>query len=121
MRTYLSACAIYRNEAPYLREWIDFHRLVGVERFFLYDNGSDDEHRDVLARYRGDLVVVREWDQSPGQLAAYEHCLAEHGSESRWIAFIDVDEFLFSPAGDSVADALRRYDATSAGRASARR
>ena len=27
---YLAVCAIYRNEGPYLREWIEFHRLVGV-------------------------------------------------------------------------------------------
>ena len=25
----LSICAIYRDEAPYLREWVEFHRLVG--------------------------------------------------------------------------------------------
>ena len=24
---YLAACAIYRDEAPYLAEWIEFHRL----------------------------------------------------------------------------------------------
>ena len=41
---YLAVCAIYRNEAPYLREWIEFHRLVGVERFFLYNNESTDDH-----------------------------------------------------------------------------
>ena len=38
--TYLAASTIYRDDAEYLPEWIEFHRLVGVERFFLYDNGS---------------------------------------------------------------------------------
>jgi hypothetical protein len=33
--SYLSICAMYRNEAPYLREWVAFHRLMGVERFYL--------------------------------------------------------------------------------------
>ena len=42
MKPYLAICAVYRNEAPYLREWIEFHRLVGVERFFLYNNRSTD-------------------------------------------------------------------------------
>ena len=45
---YLVACAIFRDEAPYLAEWIAFHRLVGVEHFFLYDNGSTDDPRAVL-------------------------------------------------------------------------
>lgn len=37
---YLPICAIFKEEAPYLPEWIEFHRLMGVERFFLYDNGE---------------------------------------------------------------------------------
>jgi len=111
--TYLSACAIFRDEADYLEEWIEFHRLVGVERFLLYDNGSVDDSRKVLARYaRDDTVQVHDW---PGpQYAAYDDCLARHGAESRWIAFIDLDEFLFSPAGASVPEMLERYERWSA-------
>jgi hypothetical protein len=37
---YLAACTIYRDDAAYLTEWIEFHLLMGVERFFLYDEGS---------------------------------------------------------------------------------
>ena len=59
---YLTACTIYRDDAAYLAEWIEFHRLVGVERFFLYDNGSTDHHREVLAGYVAEgLVTVQEW------------------------------------------------------------
>ena len=25
---YLSVCAVYRNEGPYLREWVAFHRAM---------------------------------------------------------------------------------------------
>jgi hypothetical protein len=108
-RVYLSACAIYRDEAPYLREWIEFHRLVGVERFFLYDHESSDDHRQVLAPYLEEGVVeVHEWP--PPQRAAYDHCLAERRDESRWIAFIDLDEFLFSPTGEPVPEVLRDYE-----------
>ena len=39
-------------------EWIEFHRLVGVERFFLYDNGSTDDHREVLAPYVEEGIVT---------------------------------------------------------------
>src|SRR3954454_18594231 len=73
---YLSICAIYRDEAPYLREWIEFHGLGGVERFFLYDNLSEDDHLSALAPYLEDgTVVLREWPAFPGQLEAYAHCL----------------------------------------------
>jgi hypothetical protein len=102
-KPYLSVCGIYWNEAPYLREWIEFHRLVGIEHFFLYNNRSTDNHREVLAPFIAEgLVEVRDWDVFPGQLQAYDDCLARHRHDSRWIAFIDCDEFLFSPLGRPV-------------------
>jgi Glycosyltransferase family 92 len=108
---YLSVCAIYRDEGPYLREWIEFHRLVGVERFFLYDNGSQDGHLDVLRPYIDEgTVVLHPWPLFPGQRQAYRHCLSRHGRESRWIAFIDLDEFLFSPTGRPVSEVLVDYE-----------
>ena len=33
----LSICAIFKNEAKFLKEWIEYHRLVGVDHFYLYD------------------------------------------------------------------------------------
>jgi hypothetical protein len=100
----------YRDEAPYLREWIEFHRLVGVERFFLYDTGSTDEHEAVLAPYvdRG-IVAVEEWHGEGRQNEAIDHCVAAH-ADVRWIAFIDADEFLFSPRGRLLPDVLRDYE-----------
>ena len=58
MTAYLSICAVYRDEAPYLREWVAFHSLVGVERFYLYNNRSDDGHREALAPYVEDGSVT---------------------------------------------------------------
>jgi hypothetical protein len=111
MSTYLSICAIYRDEAPSLLEWIEFHRLVGVERFFLYDNESTDAHRELLAPYiESGTVTLTEWHVFPGQMAAYEHCLAHHRDDSRWIAFIDLDEFLFSPTGRTLPEVLADYE-----------
>ena len=98
MRSYLSIVAIYRDEAVYLREWVEFHRIVGVERFFLYDNFSVDDHREVLAPYLDEgIVVLHEWPVFPGQIPAYDDALRRHGAESRWIAFIDLDEFVGDP------------------------
>ncbi len=39
MKHYLTLCAIFRDEADYLDEWLRFYDLVGVERFVLFDNG----------------------------------------------------------------------------------
>jgi hypothetical protein len=108
---YLAACAIYRDEADYLAEWIEFHRLVGFERFYLYDNRSADHHTEVLDPYiRDGIVVLHDWPQYPGQFAAYEHCIANYGDECRWIGFFDVDEFVFSPTYRAVPEVLSEYE-----------
>lgn len=111
MTAYLSICAVYRDEAPYLREWVEFHRLVGVERFFLYDNNSGDDHRRALAPYVDDgSVTIHDWPQWPAQIQAYDDCLKRHRDDSRWTAFIDLDEFLFSPEGIPLPEVLREFE-----------
>ena len=110
---YLAACAIYRDEGPYLAEWIEFHRIVGFERFYLYDNRSEDDHLEVLAPYIDEgLVVVHDWNVPyvPGQTEAYEHAMRTYVDEARWIACFDIDEFLFSPTYRTVAEVLRDYE-----------
>ena len=108
---YLAACAIYRDEADYLAEWIEFHRLVGFERFYLYNNRSSDHHREVLEPYiRDRLVVLHDWPLHPGQYTAYEHCVANYWEASRWIGFFDIDEFVFSPTYRPVSEILTGYE-----------
>lgn len=107
----LAVCAIFRDEARYLAEWVAFHRIQGVERFYLYDNRSDDDWRLALApEIASGLVEVVDWPPQPGQMSAYDDCLERHRDEARWIAMIDVDEFLFSPTGAPLPEVLRRFD-----------
>lgn len=47
----LAVCALFRNEARYLDEWVRFHHAMGAQHFFLYDNNSDDDPRSVLAPF----------------------------------------------------------------------
>lgn len=106
----LSVCAILKNEAPYLIEWLEFHKIVGVERFYLYNNNSTDNPLDVVRPYiRSGEVVWNEWELKPGQLQAYEHCIKSYKNESEWIAFIDLDEFLFPTEKSDLKDVLAEY------------
>lgn len=116
----LSTCAIFKNEAPFLREWIEFHKLQGCEHFYLYNNNSTDTFREILAPYidSGEVTLI-DWPYTYArgnhdewiaiQAAAYVDCIQRYGKESVWIAFIDIDEFLFSPSGKIIPRILRRY------------
>jgi hypothetical protein len=111
---YLSICAIFKDEAPYLPEWIEFHRLVGVEHFFLYDNLSADGGKTVLEPWaRAGVVSISDCSIPLGQGGqdwAYADALERARGRTRWLAFIDLDEFLFSPEPTPLPDVLREYE-----------
>jgi 5-methylcytosine-specific restriction endonuclease McrA len=111
MRHHLSICAVFKDEASYLEEWLRFHRGVGVDHFYVYNNGSADDFRTVLEPWlaRG-VVSLVDWPYQEAQLTAYAHCIARHRRDSRWIAFIDIDEFLFSPRGEDLPSVLAGYE-----------
>ena len=110
MRCVLAICAVFKDEAAYLREWVECHQLMGVEKFFLYNNHSSDRYLDALQAYMlAGSVVVHEWPRHPAQLEAYAHCLATHGADADWIAFLDIDEFLFAPDARRLPDVLADY------------
>jgi Glycosyltransferase family 92 len=111
-RYELAVCAIFREEAPFLDEWLTFHSGIGATHFYLYNNFSTDNSRDVLQPWiaRG-VVTLTDWQVPVGQLSAYRHCIKRARSQCRWLAFIDIDEFLFSPQSQTtdIRGILRQY------------
>lgn len=110
-RYYLAVCAIAKDEGRYFPEWIEWHRKTGVEKFYIYDNGSTDGTREILQPYIDSGVV--DYKYFPGQkmqLAAYDDCLALHRYDARWLAFIDIDEFIVPQSDPSAADFLKRFE-----------
>lgn len=107
----VAIAAIFRNEHPYVLEWIAHHRTLGVESFYIADNVSDDGTSELLQALH-DLGVIQRipFASTPGQapqLPAYAELLGVQARDEDWIAVIDADEFIV-PTGEarSVAEAL---------------
>ena len=54
----LAVVAILKNEARYIKEWLDYHLLAGVDHFYLYDNASSDNYNEIIAPYVAAGVVI---------------------------------------------------------------
>jgi len=115
----LSACMIFRDEAQYLKEWIEFHRLLGVEHFYLYNNLSKDNYIEVLQSYVSNGIVeliewnreshdLNEWNEI--QIGAYNDGLVRARNKSKWLAILDSDEFLFPTVENKILKILRKYE-----------
>jgi len=108
---YLSLCLICKDENDYLPAWLNYHILVGVERFYIYDNESQVSLRETLKNYiDGGWVVVLEIPGTAMQLYAYDHCLQTLGPETRWLGFIDTDEFLVPKTTLDLKELLSDYE-----------
>ncbi len=111
---YLAVCAIAKNEGPYFKEWIEWHRKQGVEKFYIYDNESTDNTKEVLEPYiRDGVVEYCYWPGKKQQLATYDDCFERHRLETRWLAVIDLDEFIVPIKDRSIPDFLHRMEAFS--------
>ncbi|MCU6665594.1 glycosyltransferase family 2 protein [Silvania hatchlandensis] len=95
----VALCAIFKNEAPYILEWIAHHRLIGVTDFYIADNISTDGCSELLTSLHDEgQITLLTWPTLPGvkpQLPAYEK-LAELAKKDcvDWALFIDADEFV---------------------------
>jgi hypothetical protein len=87
--------AIAKNENSFVEEWINYHRAVGFEHIYLYDNaGPNDESLDFLREAYSDTVTLTKLPGPGRQSAAYRHFCEHFKAEARWVAFIDLDEFV---------------------------
>ena len=106
----IMACA--RWETAYITEWLLYHQAIGFDHVYLYCNDEDptDLYMQVLPFCRGDapFVTFHHFPYQGQQFYMMMHALRQHKDASRWVAFLDVDEFLVLPALDNIQDYLRR-------------
>lgn len=112
---YLGICAIIKDETPFLAEWVAYHMHLGAEAFYLYDNRSEVPVADTLAGFsRMRTNVLLHVYNAPGramQMPVYNHCINEQDGACRWIAFIDLDEFIVPKPVDTIPALLEEYEA----------
>lgn len=120
-RYELSVLAIFQNEDRFLKEWIDFYRVLGVDHFYLYNHLSDDNYQEVLQPYiHAGLVELFDWPfaSQPGneadwtriQSSAYREGLKAAEGKSKWVAIVDTDEFLFPVKQQDLKTFIKDYE-----------
>ncbi|MGQ4273181.1 glycosyltransferase family 92 protein [Terrihabitans sp. B22-R8] len=113
----VAIAVMVKNERVYIEEWIRFHQAVGIRHFYFYDDASTDGTFEIVAKtLPNQNFTVIPWHMrladAPrevvlnAQALAFAHALLNFGAGYRWMAFIDVDEFLLPKTGDNIEDAL---------------
>ncbi len=99
---YLSIGSVIKDEQKYLKEWIDYHLLLGVTHFYLLDNSNHNECYKVLKPYIADgLIDYKKYPEKElPQLHGFSKLIHDTRKETKWLALIDPDEFIFLKGKD---------------------
>lgn len=113
----------FRDEAEYLKEWIEFHLMVGIDKFYLINHLSADNYLEVLQPYLDSGVVTLEnltVETNTGSAGRInEEVLVNHSMaiindiyrkmDADWGIFLNTDEFLYPEKGNTIKEPLSRY------------
>lgn len=110
---YISIAVIARGEAPYILEWMTYHFGIGVDHIYLYDNDPLPQ-TSKLVKVFGNKVTTIPFLGETKQLAMTQHALMACRVATRWLAFIDVDEFIVPIKTDNIKTFLEPYERYSA-------
>ena len=95
-RDGLAFVLIAKNEASYIKEWLDFHIKQGVSKFIIYNNESTDNFYEVLKPYiESGIVIYDEIHGKRRQIDVYNMALRKYRNQFKYISFIDADEFVY--------------------------
>jgi len=109
---YLVGFLMTKNENRYLKEWVAFHMVQGVEKFYIYDNDSEEPVSNTLKKeIEVGIVDVRRWtDSNKGKHhRAMDDCLRREDIKTVWVTMTDTDEFIYGEK-ERLVDYLRRRE-----------
>lgn len=101
-------CAIVKDDEAYIDEWVDYHHALGFSHFYVYDN-SKEHFMKQWGEEKGDHVTLLHFPDSIKQM--FDDCARRCAYDNRyqWVAFFEVNEFLFLRNGYNLMTLLRKF------------
>jgi Glycosyltransferase family 92 len=56
-KRFFTLATMVKNQRRFIREWVEFHRMMGAEHFIFYDNDSTDGSIEVVQHYIDEGIV----------------------------------------------------------------
>ena len=94
-----------KNEGHYVKEWLDYHLLAGVNHFYIYDNDSTDNMKEILQPYiNAGIVTYIFYPGKAKQMEAYNDAVKKFRFYCRYMSFVDADEFILPKSNRSITE-----------------
>lgn len=106
-------CAIFKNEAHILEEWIRHYLNRGVSHIYLVNDDSTDDYSSVVAKFTEKVSVfdndVFSFDLGSRRMYIYNKYFKPLLQGADWAAFLDLSDFLYNPDTSFLPDVISSY------------
>ena len=117
-KKFLCAVSVLKDEEIFVDEWLVYHKMLGIEYFFLFDDGAGLPLRSLLKVHEKYCSVIPWFEagrvKRNGQIEAFRLALSELIQEFEWVIFLDVDEFVVLKDDKNIEKFLGRFPMASA-------
>lgn len=93
---------IAKNEDNYIQEWVDYHKKLGYDDIFIYQNNWRCQIED-------SNVVKIDYDGDYKQIPSYNDFIQKNIGKYDWASFFDVDEFLVLKKHKNIKEFINDY------------
>lgn len=112
---YFSVISMFRNECWNMKEWIEHYKFHGADHIYLIDDFSNDNYLEILQPYIDSGYVTLFVNDNANRYTGRQIDITnKYGlpivNESKWIANVDLDEYLYSPDYVNLKDLLKQYE-----------
>lgn len=91
----LSLFLLIKDSAKYLNEWLAYHYSIGVEHFYIINDMSGDNIKEVLEPWKKlGIASAADFKVNGMQNEIYTHFSRKLADSTKWLGFLDLDEFL---------------------------
>jgi len=103
------AVVLAYNEAMRLPFFLQHYRKLGISKFIIVDNNSDDGTEEIISHCE-DVLWLRTGQPYKEFKSKWRHLICDRYLDGRWVVFPDVDELLVFPGWPQIGvGALAKY------------
>ena len=110
---YLSIATTIKTIFPEdILDWFLWHKFIGVDHFYILDDGSEPPVEEILDPYKDDITFfeLEKIKEHKLHKPILKDIFDKYSGETSWMAFIDDDEYIFPLAGRPIKDFLRSIE-----------
>ena len=109
----LCVCAVFKNEAHILDEWIRHYLDRGIDHIYLINDFSNDNFQEIIDQFGSKITLFHNdiiTNDVGRQITISEKYFRPILNTTKWAAILDLDEFLYSPETTDLLSIIERYN-----------